>query len=175
MAPVCTSMYMQYTVLLGPHPPSQTVTRLPRPFFQNPRSLPTHGQTDRTIKRGTRPVRMGRLRPHSTTPTSSRGSSRGCRRVGRLPRSACHRNNFRKSRVSDVRMQVCQASWCWCRCRSRCRGMWPLCHRPTLLNDTVEIHRVRRKTVPLYFWFYNFAKCWSILYFFTVKFRINFC
>jgi len=40
---------------------------------------------------------------HSTTPTptSSRGSSRACRttRVGRLPRSACHRNIFSKSRV----------------------------------------------------------------------------
>ena len=36
-------------------------------------------------------------RPHSTTPTPT--SSRGCRRVGRLPRSACHGTNFRKSRV----------------------------------------------------------------------------
>jgi len=47
------------------------------------------------------------LRPHSTTPTPtssptfSRGSSRGCQHVGRLPRSASHRNNFRKSRVSN--------------------------------------------------------------------------
>jgi len=48
------------------------------------------------------------IRPHSTTPTptssptSLGGSSRGCQRVGRLPRSAYHRNNFRKSRVLRV-------------------------------------------------------------------------
>ena len=36
----------------------------------------------------------------------SRGSSRGRRRVGRLPRSACQRNNVRKSRVSDVSERI---------------------------------------------------------------------
>jgi len=45
------------------------------------------------------------LRPHSTTPTP-RGSSQGCRRVGRLPRSACHGNNFGKSRVSHVSARI---------------------------------------------------------------------
>jgi len=49
-------------------------------------------------------------RPYSTTPTTTPTpkpkpkptSSRGCPGVGRLPRSAWHRNNFRKSHVSDV-------------------------------------------------------------------------
>jgi len=49
-----------------------------------------------------------RLSPHSTTPApiSSRGSSQGCRRVGRLPRSACCMNNVRRSRVSDVSARI---------------------------------------------------------------------
>ena len=46
------------------------------------------------------------LRPHYMTPTSSRAWSRGCRRVGRPSRSACHRNNFWKSCVLDVSARI---------------------------------------------------------------------
>jgi len=54
------------------------------------------------------------ISPHSTTPTLT--SSQGCWRVGRLPRSACHWNNFRKSRASDI-LERSRRSLRECRCR----------------------------------------------------------
>jgi len=53
---------------------------------------------DRCLRYGFKPFSSSP--PHTHTlilDATVRGSSRGCRRFGRLPRSACHRNNFRKS------------------------------------------------------------------------------